>query len=122
MPNMHISKSSIVIDDPVNGTSNPKRIPGATIRYCFTVDNTGDGDADSVQIHDSLTGSGRDNLHYEQSGSLVQSISTACNCAAITTTNGTISGTDVTITVGELKGTGDISHSRGCAYIKATIQ
>jgi len=31
-PEMHITKSSIVIDDPVNGTTDPKRIPGATIR------------------------------------------------------------------------------------------
>ena len=42
-PAMSIDKSSIVTEDPVNGTTNPKRIPASTIRYCFTVDNTGAG-------------------------------------------------------------------------------
>ena len=35
-----ISKSSCVIDDPVNNISNPKRIPGATIRYALEVENS----------------------------------------------------------------------------------
>ena len=121
MPNMSITKTSIIISDPVNNTSNPKRIPGAIIRYCFTVDNTGDGDAENATVHDSLTGSGRDNLTYIRSGSLVQNISTVCNCAAVTTTNGTISGSDVTINIGDINGTDDTTHSRGCAYIEATI-
>ena len=121
MPDMHITKTSIVISDPVNTTSHPKRIPGAIVRYCFTVDNTGDGDAENATIHDSLAGSGRDNLTYIRSGSLVQNISTVCNCAAVTTTNGTISGSDVTINIGNINGTNDTTHSRGCAYIEATI-
>ncbi len=121
MPDMSIMKTSIVLNDPVNGSSVPKRIPGATIRYCFTVDNTGDGDAENATISDSLTGSGKDNLTYIQSGSLVQDIAVACDCAAISMTNGTISGDDVTIVIGDINGTNDTSHSRGCAYIQTTI-
>jgi len=121
MPNMSINKTSIVTNDPVNGTVNPKRIPGATIRYCFTVDNTGEGNADNVTIDDSLVGLGRDNLTYVKSGGVVQSISTACDCPAITDTSGSISGTDVTISLGTITGTGDTDHSRACAYIEATI-
>jgi len=121
MPNMSITKTSIVTNDPVNANSNPKRIPGATIRYCFTVDNTGDGDAEDVTVTDSLTGNGKDNLSYGQSGSLVQDISTACDCAAITATNGTISGSDVTIVIGDINGSNDTAHSRGCAYIQVSI-
>jgi uncharacterized repeat protein (TIGR01451 family) len=122
MPDMSIAKTSIVTSDPVNSTSNPKRIPGATVRYCFTVDNTGDGDAEDATIRDSLTGDGKDNLTYVRSGSVVQNISTACDCAAISTTNGSISGNDVTIVIGDINGTSDTAHSRGCAYIKMTIQ
>ncbi len=123
MPDMHITKTSIVISDPVNTTNNPKRIPGAVVRYCFTVDNTGDGDADNATIHDSLTGDGRDNLEYKASGSTpAGNIATACDCANITNTNGTISGTDVTIDLGDINGTGDTAHSRACAYIKVEIK
>jgi surface protein len=121
LPDMQITKTSIVLDDPVNGTTNPKRIPGATIRYCFTVDNTGDGDAEDATISDSLTGDGKDNLTYVQSGSVVQDISTACDCAALTTTNGSLSGDDVTIVIGDISGTSDTAHSRGCAYIETTL-
>ena len=122
MPDMSITKSSMVLSDPVNSTNNPKRIPGATIRYCFTVDDTGDGNAENATIHDTLTGSGKDNLTYIQSGSLVQDIAVVCDCAAISTTNGTLTGSDVTITIGDINGTNDMAHARGCAYIELTIQ
>lgn len=36
-----VSKVSSIIADPVNGTTNPKAIPGATIEYLITVTNTG---------------------------------------------------------------------------------
>ena len=36
-----ILKSSTLVSDPVNGTTNPKFLPGAIIRYTFTVANTG---------------------------------------------------------------------------------
>ena len=34
-----VTKTSAVISDPFNLTSNPKRIPGATIEYTITVSN-----------------------------------------------------------------------------------
>jgi len=55
MPVMAISKSSCVIDDPVNDTSNPKRIPGATIRYAIEVNNTGPGAAVDAKAEDNLS-------------------------------------------------------------------
>lgn len=47
--NLTASKVSTVIEDPVNGTSNPKAIPGATIEYCIVVANTG-GTATATDI------------------------------------------------------------------------
>ena len=116
-PEMHIAKTSIVLDDPVNGGTHPKRIPGATIRYCFTVDNNGTGAADDATISDSLTGGGRDNLHYEGAGGKVQANTAACDCNS-TMTSATVihSGTDVTINLGTIT-----SSQRGCAYIETTI-
>ncbi|MEM8745037.1 MAG: DUF11 domain-containing protein, partial [Pseudomonadota bacterium] len=51
---LSVTKVSSVIADPVNGTTNPKAIPGATIEYLITVTNTGTdaADADSVVIWD----------------------------------------------------------------------
>ncbi len=50
-----VSKISTVVSDPVNGTTNPKRIPGAIIEYEITVSNgAGAATATSIAITDSL--------------------------------------------------------------------
>ncbi len=52
-----VAKSSRVVSDPVNGTTNPKAIPGATVEYCITVANaTGAATATGVDITDDLPG------------------------------------------------------------------
>ncbi|MEP0729031.1 MAG: hypothetical protein ABJC40_05320 [Parasphingorhabdus sp.] len=52
---LHITKSSIVISDPVSGTSNPKAIPGATMRYCIQAENQANSvTAQAVSIFDDL--------------------------------------------------------------------
>ncbi len=122
LPNMSITKSSIVLSDPVNNESNPKRIPGAIIRYCFVVDNRGDGDALDVKIKDTLEGDNREKLIYKKSGSVIQSISQECDCAKIDTKNGTINDKEVEINIGTLKGTSNRAQSRACAYIEAEIE
>lgn len=42
-PVLTVTKLSKVISDPVNGTTNPKAIPGATIEYCIVVANAAGG-------------------------------------------------------------------------------
>ncbi len=51
-----ITKTSTIVSDPINGTTNPKAIPGAVIRYTVSVTNTGRGtvDASTVVIADPL--------------------------------------------------------------------
>lgn len=49
-----VTKTATVISDPVNGTTNPKAIPGAVIEYEITVENTGSSDATSVTVTDSI--------------------------------------------------------------------
>ena len=55
-PVIVLTKSSAVRLDPVNGTSSPKRIPGALVDYTIAATNTDKAatDADSVEIVDLL--------------------------------------------------------------------
>jgi hypothetical protein len=50
-----VTKQSRVISDPLNGTTNPKAIPGALVEYCIVVANaTGAAPATNVNIGDNL--------------------------------------------------------------------
>lgn len=53
---LQINKTSAVISDPVNGTVNPKLIPGAVVEYTITVRNVGAGavDASTVVVLDVM--------------------------------------------------------------------
>ncbi len=53
-----VTKTSAVVSDPVNGTTNPKLIPGAVVRYTISVTNTGRGPVDpaTLVITDPLPG------------------------------------------------------------------
>ena len=55
-PVLSVTKTSCVVSDPVNNTTNPKRIPGAIIRYMFDIDNQGTGDVDDLNITDTISG------------------------------------------------------------------
>ncbi|QYJ08280.1 proprotein convertase P-domain-containing protein [Qipengyuania flava] len=52
---LSVTKISSIISDPVNGSSNPKAIPGALVEYLITVSNNGDEptDADTVAVVDN---------------------------------------------------------------------
>ncbi len=47
LPQLSVQKISDVLIDPINGATNPKRIPGATVRYEVVVRNSGVGMSDS---------------------------------------------------------------------------
>ncbi|MDP2229093.1 MAG: hypothetical protein Q8J78_16635 [Moraxellaceae bacterium] len=49
-----VSKSSRVVSDPFNGTTNPKAIPGAVIEYCLDVNNTGASAAGTLVLTDAI--------------------------------------------------------------------
>ena len=50
-----VTKTSRVVSDPLNGTTNPKAIPGATIEYCIRVANaSGAATATDVDVLDDL--------------------------------------------------------------------
>ncbi len=58
-PSITILKSVRPISDPVNGTSNPKNVPGALLEYTLLVTNFGNGatDGNSLVISDALPSS-----------------------------------------------------------------
>ncbi|MEM7252179.1 MAG: hypothetical protein AAF493_12210 [Pseudomonadota bacterium] len=53
-----VTKTSAVVSDPFNGSTNPKAIPGAIVEYTITVANaTGAANADNIVVTDVLPGS-----------------------------------------------------------------
>lgn len=89
---INVAKYSRVVSDPFNGTTNPKRIPGAVIEYCIAVKNLGAQQATAVGLSDTLdaaltpvagTGSGT-----------VADVTTVTDAASCTTAaNGAVLGT-----------------------------
>ncbi len=51
---LSVAKTSAVVSDPFNGTTDPKAIPGAVVEYEVTVSNTGTVAANLVQIADPV--------------------------------------------------------------------
>ena len=49
-----LAKTNTVVDDPVNGASNPKMIPGARVRYCLLVTNAGPATASNIVMTDTI--------------------------------------------------------------------
>jgi uncharacterized repeat protein (TIGR01451 family) len=49
-----ITKSSAVVSDPFNGTTQPKAIPGAVMEYTVSIANTGLASAGGVSVTDTL--------------------------------------------------------------------
>ncbi len=49
-----ITKASTVVSDPLNGTGNPKAVPGAVVEYSVTVANAGTQPASGLKITDVL--------------------------------------------------------------------
>lgn len=114
-------KSSIVISDDL-GSFTPHRIPGAIVRYCFDINNTGSAIAHNVRLTEDLTLTNKDKLDYIQSGIILQDIGT-CDCKAITDTSGTPTASATAIAIPEVATGIDIpSNKQACGYLEATIK
>ena len=49
-----VTKVSTLVSDPLNGTTNPRAIPGAVMEYCILVQNPGSGTATNVVGTDTI--------------------------------------------------------------------
>ncbi len=75
-PNLTVAKTSSVLSDPISGTTNPKAIPGAVMRYCVTLSNGGNTSASSISLSDALPAT----LTY-----VAGTLRSGTGCAALTT-------------------------------------
>ena len=74
------TKTSRIVSDPFNGTTNPKMIPGAVVEYCIAVANAaGSATATNISISDTLAGT----TTYDSTfGILVNGTVTGATCNA----------------------------------------
>jgi uncharacterized repeat protein (TIGR01451 family) len=81
---LSIVKSSAVVSDPINGSDNPKRVPGAVVRYTITISNGTNANAiaTAIVITDVLPAA----VLYV-AGSMRRSADAACNDADATLTD-----------------------------------
>jgi uncharacterized repeat protein (TIGR01451 family) len=113
-----ISKVSCVISDPVNGTTRPKRIPGATIRYAFQVNNTTDDTMDNVIVEDTVS-SNFDTATIRN----LQIKNGNCNCSGVASAsnngaNGTANGVNpIKLDYGHISG-----RATECGYFEVDIK
>jgi uncharacterized repeat protein (TIGR01451 family) len=93
----NLTKTSVVISDPINGTTNPKAIPGAVVEYTIRLVNTGSASATNVTVTDTLP---TDTTYV--AGSLLVSYDDLATAAAADTTNLTESSGVITANLGEV--------------------
>lgn len=96
-----VTKTSRVISDPFNNTTNPKLIPGAVVEYCIAVANSGSVAASSVAINDPVPGQ----LTFSTGTILLNGTVTGATCNADGAAGGSyaapnVSGTIATIAAG----------------------
>lgn len=120
-----VVKSSCVLSDPVNAGTNPKRIPGAVIRYAIQIANTGSAAATNVSLADTIA------AQYGTSAANLE-VRTAA-CAGINAgTNACAARAGTVEPVGNTAGAGTNSvtldyatvaaGTTECGYIEVTIQ
>ncbi|MBO9623856.1 MAG: DUF11 domain-containing protein [Sphingomonas sp.] len=103
---LSVLKSSSIISDPINGTTNPKFIPGATIQYCIAVTNAAGGaDATNVAVTDTLPTQITYDAGYgiKLSGTVVSGQCQLNGTAGGSFASGTVSGTLPTVTAGDTR-------------------
>ena len=95
-----LSKTSSAVSDPINGTTNPKMIPGGIVRYCLLVSNAGPMSASNIILTDSIPA----NLTYQPG-----SMKSGASCATATTgEDDDNSGTDESDPIGSSFSSGTI--------------
>ncbi len=119
MPVIAIAKSSCVIEDPLNST-NPKRIPGATIRYAIEVNNTGPGRAEDVQVDDDLN-----QKLDETTATKPKVLSGGCgDCVSLSggSESGDVNGSKVTVDFGTVVKGSETTPTQECGYFEVEIK
>ena len=104
--NLTAAKSSRVISDPLNGTTNPKLIPGAVVEYCVTVSNAaGSATAANVAISDTLPGQTTYDASFgvKVNGTVTSGVCNADGAIAGAHASGVVSGTIPSVVAGDIR-------------------
>ncbi len=81
-PKRGVVKSSCVIKDPINNTTNPKRIPSATIRYALEIKNLYPSDMSETVVEDNLN-----SIFNYSSIKYLQIQNGLCDCLGVASAN-----------------------------------
>ena len=103
---LSVTKTSTIISDPINGTTNPKMIPGATVAYCIQVANAaGSATANSVAISDPLPSQTTYDTAYGifLNGTVTGGVCNTDGTAGGSQSAGTVSGTIASVAAGATK-------------------
>lgn len=95
VPMLTVVKTSEVLEDPLNGTTNPKRIPGAIVQYTITIENSSDSLATGLTVTDVLSAAVDGEVVFN-TGSIVNASGTA---VSFNDTTKTVSATGITVPV-----------------------
>ena len=94
-----VSKFSTIISDPINGTTNPKAIPGAVVEYCLAVANgAGAATASGLGLSDPLPST----VTYSSAFGILLNATVSGSTCAGGTTGGTFSATPTPTVSGTL--------------------
>lgn len=124
LPSISVSKTSCVINDPVNGTTNPKRIPGSTIRYAIQVSNSTYGTASNIFATDTVDSSAFDTSTIQY----LQIQSGTCDCTGVSSADnngpgGSADGVNpVILDYGSLTGVVGGIPTYKCGYFEVDIK
>ena len=93
------TKTSRIVSDPLNGTTDPKAIPGAIVEYCIAVANSGNVAATQVAITDTLPATTTYDAAFgiKQNGTVTGATCNADGAAGGSYANGVVSGTIATV-------------------------
>jgi len=97
-----LTKTSRVVWDPVNESSNPYMIPGAVVEYCIAISNAdGAATATGVQITDPIP---TDTTYDSGFGILTGVTISGGTCVEDGSPGGSFAGDEVTVNVGDVAG------------------
>ena len=100
------TKTSRVVSDPFNGTTDPKMIPGAVLEYCIIVDNAAGGSAaTNVAFSDTLaaTTTYESSFGVKVNGTVTSGTCNADGAIAGSHSAGVVSGTIPTLAAGDAR-------------------
>jgi MSHA biogenesis protein MshQ len=120
-PYPSVAKTSCVINDPVNAGTNPKRIPGATIRYAVEVRNPNTTTIENSIVDDNLS-AGFDYTTVTTPKVISGSCDDCTGLSGGSSGGSSVSGNNVKIDFGDVAGGTLSSPTKECGYFEVEIK